>query len=176
MSPYFFDFDNLINVFRQSSVNALLALGQLLVIITAGIDLSVGSILGLFLCVGRDDAQSGRPLACVYCRGSYHRSSARHDKWVAAHKVAVAPSFIRPRDDERCARTRIRSFRRLSYLGVARRISFLGRRHDCPTFPGPVILVARSMRSFIFFVTHDAGAHVYAIGGNKQAQCFQVFR
>ncbi|HYN23896.1 MAG TPA: ABC transporter permease, partial [Pyrinomonadaceae bacterium] len=47
LSPYFLTFDNLINVFRQSSVNALLALGQLLVIITAGIDLSVGSILGL---------------------------------------------------------------------------------------------------------------------------------
>jgi len=47
LSEHFFSFDNLINVFRQSSVNALLALGQLLVIITAGIDLSVGSILGL---------------------------------------------------------------------------------------------------------------------------------
>jgi ribose transport system permease protein len=47
LSPYFLTFDNLVNVFRQSSVNALLALGQLLVIITAGIDLSVGSILGL---------------------------------------------------------------------------------------------------------------------------------
>ena len=46
-SPYFFTVDNLLNIFRQSSVNALLALGQLLVIITAGIDLSVGSILGL---------------------------------------------------------------------------------------------------------------------------------
>ncbi len=46
-SPYFFSVDNLLNIFRQSSVNALLALGQLLVIITAGIDLSVGSILGL---------------------------------------------------------------------------------------------------------------------------------
>src|ERR1043166_6573761 len=47
LSPYFLTIDNLINIFRQSSVNALLALGQLLVIITAGIDLSVGSILGL---------------------------------------------------------------------------------------------------------------------------------
>src|SRR5207302_6297980 len=38
---------NLINVFRQSAVNALVSLGQLLVIITAGIDLSVGSVMGL---------------------------------------------------------------------------------------------------------------------------------
>src|SRR5215510_5356352 len=50
LSDHFLTFDNLMNVFRQSSVNALLALGQLVVIVTAGIDLSVGSILGL-VCV-----------------------------------------------------------------------------------------------------------------------------
>ncbi len=47
LSSHFLTLDNLINVFRQSAVNALLSLGQLVVIITAGIDLSVGSILGL---------------------------------------------------------------------------------------------------------------------------------
>src|SRR5215467_8550564 len=50
LSDHFLTFDNLMNVFRQSAVNALLALGQLVVIVTAGIDLSVGSILG-FTCV-----------------------------------------------------------------------------------------------------------------------------
>src|SRR5678816_437649 len=50
LSDHFLTFDNLMNVFRQSAVNVLLALGQLLVIVTAGIDLSVGSILG-FACV-----------------------------------------------------------------------------------------------------------------------------
>lgn len=47
ISPDFRTADNAINILRQSSVNALLALGQLLVILTAGIDLSVGSLLGL---------------------------------------------------------------------------------------------------------------------------------
>jgi len=46
-SDRFLTADNLLNVFRQSAVNALVSLGQLTVIITAGIDLSVGSILGL---------------------------------------------------------------------------------------------------------------------------------
>ena len=41
LSDHFLTFENLINVFRQSAVNALVALGQLVVIITAGIDLSV---------------------------------------------------------------------------------------------------------------------------------------
>ncbi len=48
LSPqYFFTVENLTNVARQTSVNALLALGQFLVILTAGIDLSVGSVLAL---------------------------------------------------------------------------------------------------------------------------------
>jgi ribose transport system permease protein len=59
LSPYFLTFDNLINVFRQSAVNALLALGQLLVIITAGIDLSIGSILGLTSVLAAMMAKSG---------------------------------------------------------------------------------------------------------------------
>jgi ribose/xylose/arabinose/galactoside ABC-type transport system permease subunit len=44
---YFPTLGNLTNVARQTSVNALLALGEFMVILTAGIDLSVGSILAL---------------------------------------------------------------------------------------------------------------------------------
>lgn len=48
LSPEFFlSQENLTNVARQTSVNALLALGQFLVILTAGIDLSVGAIMAL---------------------------------------------------------------------------------------------------------------------------------
>lgn len=38
---------NIFNIFRQTNFYALLALGQLIVIVTAGIDLSVGSVLAL---------------------------------------------------------------------------------------------------------------------------------
>ncbi len=46
-SPHFLTIDNLLNVLRQSAINAILGLGQLMVIITAGIDLSIGSVMGL---------------------------------------------------------------------------------------------------------------------------------
>jgi ribose/xylose/arabinose/galactoside ABC-type transport system permease subunit len=39
--------DNLLNVLRQSSINGIIAVGMMLVIMTRGIDLSVGSILAL---------------------------------------------------------------------------------------------------------------------------------
>ena len=44
---YFFTFSNFMLVSKQSSINALLAIGQMFVILTAGIDLSVGSMVGL---------------------------------------------------------------------------------------------------------------------------------
>lgn len=44
-SPYFLRMNNILNVLRQTSVNALLAIGMTFVILTGGIDLSVGSVL-----------------------------------------------------------------------------------------------------------------------------------
>ncbi|RKF13655.1 ribose ABC transporter permease [Alginatibacterium sediminis] len=47
LSPNFFTTDNILNILRQTSVNAIIAVGMTLVILTAGIDLSVGSVLAL---------------------------------------------------------------------------------------------------------------------------------
>jgi ribose transport system permease protein len=47
VSPVFATPSNLLNVALQSSINALLAFGMTFVILTAGIDLSVGSLLAL---------------------------------------------------------------------------------------------------------------------------------
>jgi ribose transport system permease protein len=47
LSPYFATDANLVNLGFQASFVAVLALGQLLVIVTRGIDLSVGSVVGL---------------------------------------------------------------------------------------------------------------------------------
>ncbi len=43
----FLTFDNFMNIFRRSSVNAILAVGMTAIIISGGIDLSVGSMLAL---------------------------------------------------------------------------------------------------------------------------------
>ncbi len=49
-SPVFMTASNLSNIARQATVNAFLAIGLLLAIMTAGIDLSVGSILAVAMC------------------------------------------------------------------------------------------------------------------------------
>lgn len=45
MSDRFLTVNNLFNVFRQTSINAIIAIGMTFVILTSGIDLSVGSTL-----------------------------------------------------------------------------------------------------------------------------------
>lgn len=47
LSPSFLSITNLMNLMRQVSINALIAFGMTFVIITGGIDLSVGSVLAL---------------------------------------------------------------------------------------------------------------------------------
>lgn len=47
MSPNFLTLNNILNVLRQVSINALIAFGMTFVILTGGIDLSVGAILAL---------------------------------------------------------------------------------------------------------------------------------
>lgn len=46
-SDFFFSFGNFISIFQQAAIKGTLAIGMTLVIITAGIDLSVGSTVGL---------------------------------------------------------------------------------------------------------------------------------
>jgi ribose transport system permease protein len=73
LEPLFLTERNVRNVLVQSSVIAALALGQLLVILTRGIDLSVGSVVALSTVVGalvfRDVSAAGAPviLAMLLC-------------------------------------------------------------------------------------------------------------
>jgi ribose transport system permease protein len=52
LSPVFFTQENLTNLGVQASIVAVLAIGQLVVIVTRGIDLSVGSVLALATVIG----------------------------------------------------------------------------------------------------------------------------
>lgn len=45
LNPRFLTHANILNVLRQTSINSIIAIGMTLVILTGGIDLSVGSIL-----------------------------------------------------------------------------------------------------------------------------------
>lgn len=68
-SPRFLTGENWLNILRQSTINGIIAVGMMLVILTRGIDLSVGSILALATVMAADVLQQGwNPWAAlVYC-------------------------------------------------------------------------------------------------------------
>lgn len=59
ISPRFLTVSNILNVLTQVSVNAILAIGMSFVILTGGIDLSVGSVLAITGAVVANFAKSG---------------------------------------------------------------------------------------------------------------------
>ncbi|MCZ3621709.1 ribose ABC transporter permease [Lactobacillus mulieris] len=69
LNPQFIAPSNLMNLLRQSSINCLIAFGMTFVILTGGIDLSVGSVLAFTGAVAATLILSGTPvwLACIAC-------------------------------------------------------------------------------------------------------------
>jgi len=61
-SPYFLTANNLASVARQTAVFNTMALGMTIVIISGGIDLSVGSVLGLSGLIGTMALERGYPI------------------------------------------------------------------------------------------------------------------
>jgi ribose/xylose/arabinose/galactoside ABC-type transport system permease subunit len=62
LTPRFLTVPNLLNVAQQTSINAIIAVGMTFVIITAGIDLSVGSIVAFSGVVLASALHAGLPL------------------------------------------------------------------------------------------------------------------
>lgn len=73
LSPSFLTGPNLLNVLQQSSINACIALGMTLVIISGGIDLSVGPVAALTAVLGAAMMVAGVPfifaVAAALCIG-----------------------------------------------------------------------------------------------------------
>ncbi|HEY0485539.1 MAG TPA: ABC transporter permease [Mycobacteriales bacterium] len=68
-SDQFLTSANLANLARQVAIVGIIAIGQLLVILTAGIDLSVGSVLGLAGCVTAELIVHGVPIPLAILGG-----------------------------------------------------------------------------------------------------------
>jgi len=59
LSPHFLTWSNLINVLRQASLQFMMSAGLTIVVLTGGIDLSVGAILGLSACISASIISNG---------------------------------------------------------------------------------------------------------------------
>ena len=170
LSDHFLTFDNLMNVFRQSAVNVLLALGQLLVIVTGGIDLSVGSVLGFSCVVAAMMMKAGFP------------------GWLSALTAVAVGLGLGTVNGLLLTRLRLPHpfIPTLGMMNVARGMALVisggfpisglpaGFRWlgagSIGFIPAQVVLVIVVCVLFHFFLTRTTvGRDIYAIGGNKQA-------
>ena len=106
---------NLINVVRQISVIGFLAIGVTVVIISTGIDLSLGSVLGLSAVVAASFAQQPGwkealfpgmqfPLLVPVLAGLAVGSLLRRGEWLADRDLPDTAVHRDPRHDDRGAR------------------------------------------------------------------------
>ena len=65
LSPAFMTTRNILNIVRQTSIHGIMAVGMTFVILTAGIDLSVGSVLALTGVLCADFEHKGLPVLLI---------------------------------------------------------------------------------------------------------------
>ncbi|GLI51963.1 ribose import permease protein RbsC [Tepidanaerobacter syntrophicus] len=171
ITPHFLDVKNLMNIARQSAINSLVAVGMLMTILTAGIDLSVGSTLALstvvmaILVVKLNINPIIGILACLVTGSLIGMING-----LLLTKLHLPHPFISTLGMQNICRglaliatnaSPISGFPSIiQYLGSA----FIG------IVPASFILVIIVYIIFHIFLTRTpTGRYIYAVGGNKEA-------
>ncbi|EMP73058.1 sugar ABC transporter permease, partial [Burkholderia pseudomallei MSHR1043] len=90
-SPYFLTWRNWSDILRQTSINGILAIGMTYVILTKGIDLSVGSVLALAGIVSGLAGAAGHGLAVSLAAGVACGAALGAINGVAIARLNVPP-------------------------------------------------------------------------------------
>ena len=169
-TPYFLTINNLMGVSRAFSLTAIMSIGMVMVIITGGIDLSVGSVLGLSSLVTALCFQAGLPMAAGIAAGLGVGLVFGAFNGVLVTVVGLPP-FIAT----------------LGTLSIGRGLMYVATRGvpvtpDVPDafeaigqgyvgpVPVPVVILAVLAVGFSILMTRTRfGRHVYATGGNEHA-------
>lgn len=171
MSSSFLTLDNLLNVLRQVSINALIAFGMTFVILTGGIDLSVGSILALGSALTAGMLAGGMDPILAVLIGLFAGGLMGAFNGLVITKGKVAP-FI-------ATLATMTIFRGITLVytdgrpitGLSDSISFqmIGRGYFFGV-PVPVVfMMIIYVILFILLKKTTFGRKVYAIGGNEEA-------
>jgi len=173
LSPVFLEPRNLINVLRQSSVNAIVAAGMTLVILSGGIDLSVGSVLALAstvmgLLMIHLDMHSG--LAILLALGVSALIGVTNGLIITRMSV---PPFIATLGMMSIARgAALEMTKGYPQFGLHQDFRFIGAGEVGP-IPWPVIItLALYVLVYLVLRYTKVGLYAYGIGGNEQAAIF----
>lgn len=171
LSDKFLTMNNIMNIARQSSINALLGIGMLLPILTAGIDLSVGSILAVaIMTMGIVTVNMGMSpfvgiLVCLAVGAAFGLLNG-----LMLTKLRLPHPFISTLGTMNIARgialiiTAAAPIAGFPYI-----IQFLGREFVGPIPVSFLLVIAVYIIFHIFLTRTQTGRYIYAIGGNKEA-------
>ncbi|TCV67456.1 ABC transporter permease [Neorhizobium sp. S3-V5DH] len=169
IAPNFARVDNFLNIARAISVNAILAAGLTLIILTAGIDLSVGSIVAVSGVVSVLAAMAGVPAPAAVIAGMAAGALCGLVNGALTAYLALAPFIV-----TLGTMTFLRGLAYTMTAGqpiVASDLNFktLGNGYLAGV-PVPVIVML-IVYAVIWFILERTryGRHVYAVGGNAEA-------
>jgi len=160
----FFSAANLSNVLRQNAFTAILAAGMTFVILTAGIDLSVGSVVGLSGVLCADLLVRGLPLPLAAAAGLLVGLATGAINGAAVTLLRV-PAFIATLATMlvvRGAAFMYTDARTIS--GLPARFSVLSSGAVTASIVGLIFVL-----SWFALTRTPFGRHVYAVGGNESA-------
>lgn len=169
LSPAFLTVSNLFNVAQQVSINAIMAAGMTFVILTAGIDLSVGSVLAFSGAVMAGLLSTGKPVLLGMAAGLSVGALLGLINGVVITRGKVQP-FIGTLAMLTIARglTLVYTDGR-PITGLPDAFVWLGAG-DVGRVPVPVIILALVFgASYVILTQTPLGRYIYAIGGNEEA-------
>lgn len=163
-SDAFFTASNLMNVLRQNAFTAILAAGMTFVILTAGIDLSVGSVVGLAGVLCADVMVRGHGIAAGVLAGVLTGLAVGVVNGLVVTKIRI-PSFIVTLATMMVARGAA-----LKYTD-ARTISGLPDAFSAfsDNTASIVVIAVVFACAWVVLMRTPFGRHVYAVGGNEDA-------
>lgn len=171
LSDKFLTVNNLMNIARQSTVNALLALGMLLPILTAGIDLSVGSILAIsIMSMGLVSVTMGMHpilgiLVCLLVGAGFGLLNG-----VLLTKLRLPHPFISTLGTMNIARGLALIITGAAPIaGFPFLIQYFGSEYVGPIPVSFVVVIIFYCLFHVFLTRSQTGRYIYAIGGNKEA-------
>jgi ribose/xylose/arabinose/galactoside ABC-type transport system permease subunit len=160
----FLRFENLMNVLRQNSFTAILAAGMTFAILTAGIDLSVGSVVGLAGVLCADVLAKGGPVGAGIAVALLVGMAVGATNGLVVTWIKIPPFLV-----TLAMMLIVRGVAR-KYTG-ARPISGLPASFSALSagLTPALIMLAVFALAWVALVRTPFGRHVYAVGGNPEA-------
>ncbi|MDR0635920.1 MAG: ABC transporter permease [Treponema sp.] len=170
LSPYFFSVNNLLTVATQTAVIAIIAIGQTYVLITGGIDLSIGSNIALSAMVAGLVMRANLPVPLAVLSGLLTglASGAVSGTLVAFGNI---PPFIATLGTMTVARgLSFTLTQAIPISGLPKTFTTLWGTGSTLGIPNPVIIMVLLVIVFAFILAKTKlGRHVYATGSNFEA-------